>query len=375
MAQASDFGSRLESVNQELMKIADRETPLLKRHLDLANPVTNYKHEWVDKTLVGFTDTIAANLASTTATIVTLDGGTNAPKRVIDNVTVLLAGSEQMLVTSTITVVTNSRQVVVTRGYNSSTASTYAAGKQVKILNPRSEGFAAGRDDTQKGTRQENYTVIIEREAKVTESSQGVDTVGMEAMLDEQVNTLIPEVLKELENHFIFGQRKLGADHKDRASGGLIWWANNVGNSTTASTLNESLIETMIQNYLAKGGDVNKMMLLVSVNQQRKLNALKASRVIGAHMQSENMINNYVEVYNFGKYNVNVFFSTDLRDDEVVFYDESRVKVKPLKGNAIKSKPLPEDGHFQRKLVFGEYVFEVRNPRETLYHRFGLATA
>ena len=377
MAQASDFPGRLESVNKMLNKIADRSTPLLKRHLDLSNPVTNYKHEWVDKTLVGFTDTLAVSLASSTATIITLSGGTNAPKRIIDTITTLLVGSELMLVSSTITVVTNTRQVVVSRGHRSTTASTYAVGKQVKILNPRSEGFSAGRDDTQKGVRVVNYTTIIEREAKVTESSQGVDTVGMETMLNKQLSDLMPEMMKELENHFIYGQKYLGADEKDRSSGGLIYWANNVGNSTTASTLNATLIETAIQNYLSKGGDANNLLLLCSVNQQRKLNELKSARVTGGgQSQSETNLNNFLDAYNFGgSANVRVFFSTDMRDDEVIFYDESKVKVRPLRDNAFKTKPLPEDGHFKRKLGFGEYVFEVMNARETLYHYYGLATA
>ena len=140
--------------------------------------------------------------------------------------------------------------------------------------------------------------------------------------------------------------------------------------------MNETLIEDVIESYLKSGADPNKMMLLVSVNQQRKLNELKEARVVGAHTQSENNINNFVEVYNFGKRaNVKVFFSTDLRDGELFFYDESKVKVRPLRDNAIKTKPLPEDGHFVRKMVFGEYTFEIANAREHLFHRYGLATA
>ena len=204
-ALAADFGGRLESINKMLLKVADRETPLLKRHLDLSNPVKNYKHEWVEKTLVGFTDTLATTISSSTATIITLSGGTNTPKRIIDTVTVLLVGTERMLVSSTVTVVTNSRTVVVTRGHLSTTNATHDSGKEVKILNSRSEGFSAGRDDTQKGTRNYNYTTIVERQAKISESAQGIESVGMETLLKNQVADLIPEVLKELENNFIYG--------------------------------------------------------------------------------------------------------------------------------------------------------------------------
>lgn len=371
----SQFSGRLESINKMLMTIADRETPLLTRHLDLSNPVTNTKHEWVEKTLVGFSDTLAAS-AVTANTIVTLSGGTNSPKRIIDGVTVLLVGTERMLVTSTITVVTNSRGVIVTRGHNSTTALSHPAGRAVKILNNRAEGFTAGRDDTQKGVRQFNYTTIIERQARLSESSQGIETVGKETLLNKQIAELMPELMKELENQLIFGERTANADESARSAGGLLWWANQVGNATTAATLNEDLIEGIIERYLKNGADPNKMMLLVSVNQQRVLNQLKEARVISGGMsQSENNINNFVELYNFGRRaNVRVFFSTDLRDDELFFYDESKVKVRPLKDNALKTKPLPEDGHFVRKMVYGEYTFEVMNARETLFYRSGLAT-
>ncbi len=374
MAIVSQFESRLEAINKKLMEIADRETPLLKRHLDLSNPVDAIKWEWVDKTLKGLTDTLAAT-AVTAATIVTLNGGTNAPKRIIDNVTVFLAGSERMLVTSTITVVTNSSQHVVTRAYDSTTAVQHNPSKEFIILNSRAEGFTAGRDDTQKGTRQYNYTGIIEREAKVTGSAQAIDAVGAENTLEKQIEDLIPEVLKQLEVMLLYGARKANADLTAREPGGFVWWAQNVGTSTTATTLNDAVFDTVIKNYLKKGGDANQLAAIVSVTQQQKVNELKEARVVSGGMtQGETNINNFVTRYDFGsKAQIEIFYSTDVREDEAIFYQKNKVKVKPLKGRQVFRKKLPEDGDFKREMVCGEYTFEFSNARETLYHYTGLA--
>lgn len=384
LSYTTDFGSKQESINAMIMALADRDTKLLSMFLKLGDPVDALKYEWVDKTLVGFKDKLSAALASTTTTVITVSSGTNAPKRYIDGHTLVRVDDEVMLCVSTITIVTYSMQINVTRASLGTTAATHANGSQVLLYgNPQAEGFSAGRDDSQKGTRQFNYTQIFERELKLSGSSQAIKAVAAEPQLDKQAADLLPELLKELQMSLIHGLRFANDStaYTDRKMGGFYHWALNGGTNTNGNSnvLGFSMIDDVIESYLNNGGDANNLTLLVPTRQQRKLNDLKEARIINGGMsQSENNLNNFVENYDFGsRAKVQVILCTDLADNEVYFFDRTRVEVRPL-GNEYTSrafgrKPLPEDGDFKREMILGEYTAVFRNVRETLFRYYNLA--
>lgn len=381
-AIVGEYESRLESINKLINRIADRERPMLKMFLDLSNPVDNVKHEWVNKALKGFEDTLASALTSTTPTVVTLNGGTNAPKRIIDNVTHLRLGTELMLVVSTITVVTNSTKVCVQRGYLSTTPATYSANTRVRLLHGgRSEGFDADRDDSQKGVRDFNYSQIWDRQLKLSGTSLNTNTVEKESRMDKQAAELMPEILKDMEGALLNNvARNADANTLDnRVSGGFPYWATSIGGDNNedmgGAAIDIDLIEDIIEAYLSNGGDAQKMGLVVPVRQQRKINDLKEAKVIGNVAQSETTLNNFVNRYDFGgKAQVDIMCTTDLAPDEVYFFQKDNVKVKPFKGRALSREPLAKTGDNERELMVGEYVFEFHNPRETLFRKYNLAT-
>lgn len=377
-AVATDYDSLLESINNEINRVAERDRPLLKRHLDLSNPVASWKHEWVDKNLVGFSTTLKTALTSSTTTVVTLASGTNNPVRIIDNVSHLLMGSELMLVVSTITVISNESKYCVDRAERSTTASSQVVDTEVIILDDREEGFSAGRDDSQKGVRRENYSVIVNAELKLSGSSIAFDTAGMENTLAAQRQDLIPEVLKKLEFQLLYGHRyKNGTDETDRSSGGFLAWASiiNTDNNEDMSgaAFSKNTFEQVIEDYINRGGDPMKLKLITSVNQQRQINELKSDRVLQS--QSEKNLDDMVEVYNFGnKAKIRIEYHPNIRKNEAYFYQEDKVKVRPIKGRQLFTKKLPEDGDFVREMVCGEYVFEFHNADKLLFRKHNLAT-
>lgn len=377
----SEFGGRLEDVNKYLKSVADRDTQILSMFMNLEQPVHAIKAEWVDKALVGFKDTLASAVSSTTQTTLTVNGGTNSPKRYIAGVSLVEIGDEVMLVSSIITTVTNATSLNVTRAQFSTTAATYASAKQLIIIgNPRDEGFSAGRNDSQQGARCYNMTQIFERQLKLTGSSQEVAAAGEETLVSKQVDELTPELLKEMQHAFFYGRRyDGGADFTGRRMGGLKYFClSNAGNNNQdkgGNAISFNLIDDIIEEYLARGGDANQLCMFVPVRQQRKLNDLKEARIIGGgQMQDDKTVNNFVSRYDFGsKAQVEVILSTDLRNDEVFFAQKNLLSVNPLGSRTFKLKPLPEDGDFLRKLVFGEFTLIARNTRETLFRLYNLS--
>lgn len=381
ISYASDFGGKLELVNKMLKEItASGDVEFLNMFLNLEEMVTNTKYEWVDTTLVGFKDALGSALTSSSTTVITVSSGTNNPKRYIDGLTLLYIEDEILLVSSTITVVTNASSYCVTRAQRGTTASSHPNLSEVLIVgNPRVEGFSAGRDDTQRGSRYFNYTQIFQREAKLTGTSQHIKSVGDEMKMRKQIKRFTTEIVKELQMSFINGTRHAtdSTTYNDRTMGGLRWAASTYGVNTAlpGTAIDKTLIEDVIETYLSNGGNANKLCMAVSTRQQRKLNEIKEARIIGGgHSQGEKNINNFVNRYDFGSNaQVDVILVPDLRKDEVYFFQKDLISVQPMEGRAWITKPLPEDGDFVREMILGEFTSIFRNPRETLFRYTGLA--
>lgn len=380
------YESKLEDIAKLVNMVADRATPFLKMFLKANEPVENVKREWVDEALVSYKTTLRAAISSTTDSVITLNGGTNAPKRIVDTKTKLLVGDEVMLVSSTISTVTNYYKVFVTRAQNSTTAATYAANKQVLILgNGNAEGFDVDRDDSTKGVRRYNVSQIFDHQLKLTGTAQAGATVGKESTMEKQAAKGLAEVMKKVEVALLRNPvRAFDANTFDnRMTGGFRWAAttSDVGcdsdnNENMAGALiDASLFDRVISTYSDRGGDPSKIGLIVPYAQQSKINALKEARVIsGGVKQSDMSINNFVETYNFGNNaQIEIMLTTDIADDEVYFFQKDKVEVKPYKDRGFKREKLGKTGDNDREMIVGEYVCEFHNAPETLFRKYNLA--
>jgi hypothetical protein len=374
----SDYASRLESISKILNTCADRSSPLLKQFAQFAaTDVINTKHEWVNRTLVTLRDVLNANITNSATTVVTR-ANANSPARYIPNVSILTIGDEQMLVTA-VTVGVSTTTLTVTRGVQGSTAAAATAGAGIAILNPRVEGFLANRDDSQYGVRAFNYSQIFERQLKLSGTSQAIKTVGDENKVYSQMELLTLEIMKELENAVIRSSRYIASNDTQRQMGGLIWWAKQVGNSSNqgSNAITTTMLDNLIESYAQNGGDVGKMCLILPYKQQRKINELKASRIISGGMsQSEKTLTNAVDRYDFnGSASIKFILSTDLFPDEIIVCQEDKIAVKPLTGRAWQKEDLAKTGDSSDSMILGEYTLEVKNPKETLFYYNGLSVA
>jgi hypothetical protein len=386
-AKGSEYANRRESLDDVIKRVADRSTPFSSRFLSLSKPFDNYKFEWSDKVLNGFKDTLAASITSTTQTIITLSGGTNSPKAIKDGVTLLLLtqadGTDELaLVSSTISVASNYRKIVISRGERSTTAVTLANASTVKIVGaPREEGFDASRDDSQKGPRLYNFTQIFNRELKLSRTSQAINVAGNEAKMAQQIAEQMPELMKELEMAFI--NNIVRSETGDvRISMGLrgacttttfgATSANNVNQN--GALLNKHFLESQFETISSAGGDLRRLFMAVSHTQQRQINLLKEDRVLMS--QTEKTLNNFVNRYDYGTdASIEIFYSNDLDAGEIYIGNLDNIDITPLEGAKMFRQQLAVTGDNKREMLVGEYGFKFRNVPQTLYRHYGLATA
>lgn len=370
--------SKFESVDHLLYSIADRETKVLRMFLDLSKSVyvgDDGKYEWTEKSLVGLRSTVNANFTNVATTVV-IDGGSDLPKAIIAGVSHLLIGDERMKVTAVVTNATT-YSLTVTRGDYGTTAAAGTAGDEVRIMNVAKESADANRDDSQYGARKFNYPSILRRELIHSGTMVATKTPGDENKMIEQVSDKLKELYKELQQGLIDSPRYLnGSDKTERSMGGFRWWATQGGGrNLTKAALNKTVIEEQIQYYLENGGNGDNLCMLVSYPQQRQLNSLKETRIIGGgHKQSEKNIDNFVNTYDFGSYaQVAVIPCHELFSDEAYFFDKSKVKVCPLEGRKFKTESLAKTGDSTKKLIVGEYTAKFTNVKETLTRITGLS--
>lgn len=379
-----DPQSRIQEINRVLSAVANRNTDVLKYFMpgNSGEVIKNKEYEWIDVSLNSFRDSLVSTAVTAATQIVVTNGTQTGLRPYIANRTVVQIGDEQLLVTSVVTVGTNQTTLNVTRAVSGTTAASQAAGSRVDIVsNAAPEGFDANRDDSEKGVKRTNITQIFERQLILTGTAQALTTVGNETKMATQAEYKMKELMKEAQKALIHGRYL-----DDSASGlrrwrGLKQWAEDAGNKLPSSTfggsptaLNTALIESIIELYDERGGDMMSMMLLVPYAQQKNLNALKASRIVGGgQSQSERSIDNFVEKYTFGtNATVEVVLTSDLAPSEVMFLQKDRIKVKQLEGRGLVRKPLGKTGDNDKELIITELGLEVRNARETLYHITGV---
>lgn len=385
-ALTSQYENRREDLDDVIKKVADRSTPFSSKFMNLKAAADAYKFEWSDKVLNGFSDTLAASITSTLQTIITVSGGTNTPKAYKDGISLLLIDgfgvAEVALVSSTITMTTTYRKMVIARGERSSTPTTLANAGVIKIMsNPRVEGFDADRDDSQKGARLYNFTQIFERQLKISRTSQKVKVAGKEASMAVQVAEQMPELFKELECAFI--NNTVRSETGDvRISGGLRWAVSTSGlgaaansvDRTSAGAINRALLEEYIATILGNGVNAKNLFLAVSHTQQRAINLLKEDNILMS--QSEKGLNRMVNKYDYGTdASIEIFYSNDLAADEMYLGNSDNIEIVPLAGSKLFRRPLAVTGDNDREMLVGEYGFKFRNVKQSLFRFYNLPTS
>lgn len=388
----TDIGTRREDILDVISKVAERETPLISMILG-RTPAKAVYHQWNDKNLVAFVDALGVAIASTTTATIQVTSGTNTGlRRYIPGSTVLLIGSEYLLVSSTVTVVTNSTILAVTRGYNNSTAgASYAVGTRVDIVAaPQVAGFTAGNDHSQFGTLRGNYSQIFYREINLSGTAQAIDVAGNDNNMAEQMKDATEELMKEIHKNIFMGTRSDGTNTSNKTQfGGLRWFNDTYGTTggigvtgaTKIDFANNFLtwddLDKVLRTALLNGGKPGNLMGIVGPTQNIALSQLIDSRIEIPASDSSYSYSRHLKRYESPGTGATIDFmvSTDLLPDEVYIFPKDKVSLVPLKGRALFRKPLPENGDHTREMLLGEYTLEVKNADKLLFRLYNCAVA
>lgn len=247
------------------------------------------KVEWLDEQLLTPKTTVQTAVTLTTTTYLVVAAGTGINFQTGD---VLQIDSEQIQVTGYGTTVD---WLVITRSFNSTTATTYAIGDVViGVGGALAEGSAPPSSRAVDRTDRFNYTQIFGPVGiQVSGTEQVVQKYGLVGTeFDHQVGNRIKELAISFELALLNGIPYVGSATVGRTMGGFTnYITTNV--DTTTTTLTDALLMAQYQACFDAGGAPNR--LLVGSKQKRVISYLDSTNI--RYAQDTNTRGQVVDFY------------------------------------------------------------------------------
>jgi hypothetical protein len=358
------FDGVAEDVSDLITMISPAETPLLDRVGDADFSAKSVLHEWLEdalnpSTIIATTALAATN--STTALLVDASGRAMAPH--------LQVGMQIKVTTSgefiQITAIDKSNNVTAfSRGFGSTTATTYAAGAELFILGPVAlEGSDVAEETGRARVRKSNYCQIFKKDVIVSGTLEAVTQLGgVGSEFDRQKTMRMRELLRDLEKTIVHGKvsgNSLGSGTAYRTMKGL--WDTLTTNvvttgvtSVTPGWLNDVIKEAWTE------GDVPNL-IVCDANWRAIIDGFNTSRIEAHSADEARVYRNRVTLFESSYGTHEVVTSRWMNRNSLMVLSTDRIKVVPLTGRSFQFLPIARTGDSQKGTLLGEYTLEVRN--------------
>jgi len=214
---------------------------------------TNPKFEWLEDELMPNWTNITNNAGTGTTITLGSSAGDTSHYNYVSKYSLIKVPStgEVMLVTA---IDESSGNVTVTRGYGTSTSSVDGSTDPVPvvIIGTAFSETAGASDLTYRTTKQTdnyNYIQIFQRPVKVSRVTDLSETYGGKVRVTEQAKAGI-EILRDIENAFLYGARHSDASGERRTTGGVLYFVTtnvtDIGGALTYSAM-EAFLRTVFR--------------------------------------------------------------------------------------------------------------------------------
>ena len=320
------------------------------------------KVEWLDEVLLTPKTTVAAAVTLTTATNLVVAAGTGINFQTGD---VLQIDAEQVQVTGYGSTADN---LTITRGFNSTTATTYAIGDTViGVGSALAEGSDPPSARAVDRVDRYNYTQVFGPVAvQVSGTEQVVQKYGLVGTeFDHQVANRIKEMAIGVEQALVNGIVSAGSATIGRTLGGFTnYISTNV--DTTTTTLTDSAILTQMQAAFDAGGNPDRFML--GSKQKRVVSGLDSSNI--RYQQQTNTRGQVVEFYDTDYGRVSIILNRWCLVNQAFLFSREQATLLTLR--PMQFEMLAKTGDSVKGQVVAEKSLRFR--RQTHAARFNALT-
>lgn len=308
------------------------------------------KYQWLEDSLAPLTTYFTATVdtaASTDTTAVVV--GTANMLRVGD---VLEAGTEIVRVSAV-----DSASATVSRVYGGTT-NTVATADTVEIIGRAIvEGADSVEDSTTQIDDKYNYTQIWTAEIKVSRSQNAVESYGMGAEYNYQVEKKFAEQLRLLEKTLYHGPRNAGSSTTARSMGGMTTFITDNTASLSSAPLTQKDLEDKIQACWEDGGMPD--LIICNGWVKRKISSFYAGSVRTRRDEKRGGVIITDIDTEFGS--LGILMDRWCPSDELYIVQSDYLGVLPFA--PFFDEPLAKDGDYEKGHIVGEYGFVVKNDK------------
>lgn len=341
-------------------------------HVPMIGAATEVQHSWVEDSLNPMTVTSASTLASNASSLTMyLTGASN--HLTIGAILRNQASSGNALNELLQVTATNAAgSLTITRAYGNTTGTAHAAEAVYSIVaTPAQEDADSPADITKARAKYSNYTQVFLRGVKVSYTAQAILQAGVPSEFGHQTSYRLKELMRELDSSLILSAANAttgsGSASQYRSMGGLLQFA--VGGScgvvqvlptgatyVTSETLTPDVLNTMASAIFYNGGMTAgpyRGFILVGGKQKRRIAQFDQSYRRSDYNQAK--VGYTVEKFlsDLG-YEFQIIVDPSMPDDVCVLGDLNRLKVMPLKGQAMKVEDIAKTGRALKGMITGE---------------------
>lgn len=354
-------------LSNELAEIIRRDNTAFISRVGISGEATETLHSWMEDQLNPNTVTLNESGFDSSETDMTFVS--TAALRVgslIRNISE--AGKSEVI---QVTNIDSGTVCTVVRGYGSTTGEAHTTGSTWQIIaNPKQESQDPGDDESRARTKVSNYTQIFQKGIKTSHTMRSVLQAGVADEFTFQIARRLQEIMRELDSSVIAGisSGSQGSDTVYRSMGGIVEFSSQVGGNvtTTSEALTPSVINSMVKQIWDKGGTPN--FILVGGKQKRAISAFDQSYRRSNYDQNTAgyVVDRFLSDLGFW---LDVIVDPWMKDDDCVVGDLSKVRVLPLRNDAMRAEELAKTGRAWPAQVTGQYTAEFRNAKEAFaYH-------
>ena len=331
--------------------------------------VGSAKYEWIEDELTGQVTTLAATVANTTATTVTVasgDGTDKLPPDVSTYNVVIRIDQEYMLVTGE-----SSDVLTVTRGYGSTTKSTHASGATVHIISQMEHEGADGKKAVARSRiRPSNYVQTFSRTVEVSGVQEAIKKLGgITSEIDYQIMQAMRQLALELEKTLVMGVKAQGGDGSSsfRTMGGL-WAMISTNRTSDSGNIDTDAIEADIRTIWDAGGVPRAIVTSGKIAQD--ISNLYADRVRTDVQTTVGGVNITSIINPLGVGPIAIIPHRMVAAGEYFMLDTTRMGLGYLR--PFDMKDLADDGDADKRWIGGDYTLELMNEKAHAY-RYGFS--
>lgn len=354
-------------LSNELAEIIRRDNTAFISRVGISGVATETLHSWMEDQLNPNTFTAAEALDSsdTTFSVASGHGARLQVGSLIRNYSE--AGKTEVMQVTAI----STDDLTVVRGYGSTTGEAHSDATTWQIIgNPKQESQDPPADESRARTKVSNYTQIFQKGIQTSHTMRSVLQAGVADEFTFQIARRLMEIMRELDSSVIAGisSSSQGSDSVYRSMGGLVEFVSAAGGNvtTTSEALTPAVINAMVKQIWDDGGTPN--FILVGGKQKRVISAFDQSYRRSNYDQNTAgyVVDRFLSDLGFW---LDVIVDPWMKDDDCIVGDLSKIRILPLRDDAMRAEELAKTGRAWKAQVTGQYTCEVRNALEAFaYH-------